>query len=141
VLAEVHGEACGRAEMLAGRIRRPDAAGRARLFRLLGLFAAAAAIVIAFYAARWGREPLSGEPEIIPTRVVVIEGMVRDDAGPPEFIEVDGKSFPVKRVSATEGAWMIEVEVASERRDVLLCAVDANGNRSFMNVRLVRREE
>jgi len=137
LMAEVHADSSAKAEKLAGRLIRPDKRLVGRILPWVLLPVAAAATVVLAVGILL-HEQSAGKPQLTASRVVVIEGKVTDDSAPPQYIEVDGKQYPVERVSATEGIWRVEVTLESKRRDLVLSAVDASGNRSNMNIHIQR---
>ncbi len=100
LLGELREEASEKTTPLAGRLRRPSERHMKVLPSLAFALAAAAVVVIAA-ATLFNHENGARKPELSVTRVLVIEGRVRDDAAPPQYVEVDGKQYPVERVSAT----------------------------------------
>ena len=71
--------------------------------------AAAAAVLLAVGLFLHGNgEP--GKAGLVVTKVV-ISGQVSDNTSPPAYVEVDGKQFPVERVSQDVGRWKAEIEI------------------------------
>ncbi len=137
LMAEVHAEASAKAEKLVGGLNRPDKRHVGRVLKWV-LYPAAAAATVVLAVGILLHEQSAGKPQLTASRVVVIEGKVTDDSAPPQYIEVDGKQYPIERVSATEGSWRVEVTLDGKRRDLVLCAVDASGNRANMNIHIQR---
>ena len=80
--------------------------------------------------------PRHESPSLSVTRVVLIEGTVKDHSAPPAFIDVDGRRFEVHRISQDEGIWRAELQVPADKKVFLLSARDANGNERRMELRL-----
>lgn len=110
-------------------------AGRRRRFRPV-LAAGAAAAVVLLVLGIFYRADTPGRPGLVVTRVI-ISGRVSDDTSPPVCIEIDGKEFPVQRVSQDAGVWRAEVEVSPGKREFLLTARDATGNSRSKVVRIL----
>lgn len=98
--------------------------------------AIAAALLLAAVGI-WRLRPMQAPPEIVVQRVYIIEGRVQDAAAPPAFVEVDGVRFPVQLVSAEQGVWSAELAVPADKREFVLCATDASGNRRAKLLRIL----